>query len=188
MKKKKIVVPGEMLATAEEYVAGPNTFESNQGDILAVTVGEPLFDEANREVDVKTESRQVLPLETGSIVLGTVDLVKESAVIIYLFEAEKKGVKRVLPETRAALMVSKVSRDYVKDLHDFFKMGDIVKAKVIKLTPYAIDLATDSPDFGVVKAFCTKCKQPLHLFGNQLKCISCGQQEKRKFSKDYQLK
>jgi exosome complex component CSL4 len=188
MKKKKIVVPVEMLATAEEYVAGPNTFESNKGDILAVTVGQPLFDEGNREVDVKTESRKVLPLETGSIVLGVVDFVKESAVIISLFDAEKRGIKRVLRETRAALMVSKVSREYIKDLHDFFKIGDIVKAKVIKLTPYSIDLATDSPDLGVVKAFCTKCKQPLHLFGGQLKCLACGHQDTRKFSKDYQLK
>ena len=115
-------------------------------------------------------------------------LIKESSAVIEIFEAEKNGVPLVIPDTRATLMVSKVARGFVKDLKNEFRIGDIVKAKLIKLTPFSKDLATDFPEYGVIKAFCSNCKKPLHLFSGKLKCLSCGSLERRKISKDYYLK
>jgi len=71
---------------------------------------------------------------------------------------------------------------------ELFELGDIVKAEVTMLTKYSTEISTEKGDFGVGKAFCSKCKQPLQLFQNQLKCTACGNVESRKISQDYILR
>jgi exosome complex component CSL4 len=85
-------------------------------------------------------------------------------------------------------MVSRVDTGFVKVLSEKFKIGDIVKARVDEIYPFGLELSTADPSLGVVKAFCAKCRQPLHLFGAMLKCLSCGATERRKISSDYVLK
>jgi len=86
------------------------------------------------------------------------------------------------------LPIRNVSTRYVERLKDEFKIGDLIKAKVVKASSLGIDLATDDFSFGVVKAFCSKCRHPLQLFGQSLRCLNCGSSERRKVSSDYFVK
>jgi len=94
----------------------------------------------------------------------------------------------VINQRHAMLPIRNVSRQYVESLRDNFRIGDLIKAKIARAGPLGIDLTTAEPGLGVIKAFCTRCRHPLHLFGRTLKCLGCGHTERRKVSKDYLLK
>lgn len=187
-KKRELVVPGDLVAVAEEFVPGQNAFEDSQGRILASAVGVTAPNERERKIDVKPKTRKVIPLEKESIVLGRVVLVKKESAVLELFEARKDHEPRIILIAVGAVVIRRTSRAYVKNLEDEFKIGDIVKAYVADITPYSIELGTDRAGFGVIKAFCSQCRQPLQLFNRTLKCLHCGQTEKRKISEEYLLK
>ena len=186
MLKKNLVLPGDFLTTEEEFLPGKNTF-SDDGTIYSDSSGEAVFNQKEKKVSVE-KKREVLSLDIGSIVYARVMLVKKSAVLVDIIHAEKDNMERVISNSNASIPVRNVSRDYVKSLNDYFKIGDIVKAKVSFTSEYAIDLRTNEPDLGVVNAFCSKCRHSLHSFGSKLKCTSCGNTEQRKLSKDYVFK
>ncbi len=183
--KKKVALPGQLISTEEEFMPGKNTFEDN-GEIFSGSTGLIEEDFKTKEISVKPASEPV-KLRPGSIIFGKVDVVKDNSVLIEMRNVYGMD-KKVIAPSFAVIPVRNVSRDYVERLHDFFKVGDIVKAGVSKILPgNNIDLETNSPELGVVKAFCSRCRKPLHLFGSSLKCLSCGNTEGRKISKNYLL-
>ncbi len=186
--KQKVVVPGMFITVEEEFEAGKNTFEDKDGKIFSAKIGVIEFDEKNRNVSVKEQQKKCVPLDFGTIITGRVVLVKDSIAVISIEKAEKNGEKRIPLHSNAQLLISNVSHGFVKSLQNEFKIGDIVKAKVVGVTKYSIDLSTSFPELGVIKAFCSKCRHPLWLFGRQLKCTKCSAIEKRKISTDYLLK
>jgi exosome complex component CSL4 len=186
--KKKLVFPGQFLVTAEEFSPGKNAFEDDQGQVAASAVGTPEFRSKEREVDVEKKGRNVCLVERGDVIYAGVAMVKSDFVILHIFKAERDGVAKVYNEPNAVLVIRNVSRDYVEKLSDFFRVGDIVKAEAVLVSKYSIEVSTEDSRYGVVKAFCSKCKEPLHLFQGQLKCLGCGRIESRKVSSDYILR
>ncbi len=184
--KKRLVLPGEFLSTEEEFVPGANAFDS-EGNVYSGSLGFVEADSKTKEISVRP-SIGLHRLKPGSIAFGRVSLVKENSVSLSLDASPSAEGRQIIAPRGAMIPVRNVSADYVKSLKDCFKIGDIVKAKVTKVLPSGIDLATDHPDLGVVKAFCSNCRKPLHLFGASLKCMSCGSTEKRKIARNYLVK
>ena len=145
-----VVLPGQFLAVEEEYAGGKNTFVDEDGKVFSAVVGTVEFNDDTRDVHVDAKGRDIKGLEVGSVVQGKVTLVKSAVVIIHIAHAVKNGNKRRIFESVATLGVARVSRDYVKNLSDFFKIGDFVRAKVVEVTPYAIELSTVGEGLGVV--------------------------------------
>ncbi|MBN1940983.1 MAG: exosome complex RNA-binding protein Csl4 [Candidatus Diapherotrites archaeon] len=177
------VIPGECISTEEEYSAGKNTFAEN-GDIFADSCGKKAEDTRLKEISI-LKPKSIVPLKVGSIVFGKVMLVKQNSVVLSLLLHKDENSRQAMTHTSGMIPVRNVSRDYVKNLRDYFKIGDLVKAKVSAVSPMGIDLRTNEPDLGVVKAFCTNCRNRLGLFGRSLKCTECGNTEQRKVSSDY---
>src|SRR5437870_12972197 len=95
------------------------------------------------------------------------------------------GSKReITGETEGAIHVSKISNDYVDDIHNAFHLGDIVRAKVIQVKP-SLQLTTAEPTLGVVKALCSVCRGPLEMRGRELYCPRDERSERRKLAADY---
>ena len=184
--KKKIVLPGDFLSTEEEFVPGKNAFDF-KGDVYSSSIGSVSEDSKTKEISVKP-SIELHKLGRGSPVFGRVDLVKENSVSIILCKQPGKEERQIIVPSMAMLPIRNVSRDYVESLKECFKIGDLVKARVSKLIPNGIDIETNQPDLGVIKAFCSICRKPLHLFGTSLKCMNCGSTEKRKIVKGYLVK
>ncbi|MBI2598581.1 MAG: exosome complex RNA-binding protein Csl4 [Candidatus Diapherotrites archaeon] len=186
---KKQGFPGTFLSYGEEYLPGKNAFEGPEGNIHSSSVGEVVFDEKQKVVSVLEKTRQPELIDVGSIIYGTVGGVNDSKAFVDIFEAQKNGNLRVSGSASAVLMVFNVKEEYVKDLHELFKVGDIVKARVLTVSKFTIDLETKSdPSLGVVKGFCTNCRVPLRQFHNGFKCPNCAMEANRKFSNDYLLK
>lgn len=176
-------LPGDHLAAEEEFSSGENTFEEN-GEIISDSMGTALKDSKQRSVSVLAQ-KKLLPLKVGSIVLGKVTVVKSSSVGIEIFAGRNGNDRQVVYSSFASLPVRNVASGYVRNLGENFKIGDIVRAKVAMVSPVGIDLRTNEQDLGVIKAFCSKCRQSLNLFGRMLKCTNCGSSESRKISSEY---
>ncbi len=174
--KQKIIIPGEEIATEEEYTAGENTYVKN-GKIISRALGTLNINEENKEASVK--GKTIEELAYGDIVTGKVTLVKESTAVIELLSAE--GNKRILGINTAQLPIRNISNEYVTDLNKIIKIGDIIRAKVVMSSPLAIDLNTKEKGLGVIKAYCSNCRREMSFNNNQMVCIECGSIEDRKW-------
>lgn len=187
----KLVYPGSFLGTEEEFLPGENCFEQSNG-IYSDSVGKEKFDFEEKVVNVKKFSPNVSMLSTGNMVHAVVVLVKEQACIMEIVEMydPNNPQKKVVSGSKSSVLpVFSVMNSYVKFMSDYFKIGDIVKARVDKISPTGIELETKSnPGLGVIMAYCVSCRQALKLVEGELKCSNCGSNERRKISADYALK
>jgi len=186
--KKDIAMPGTYLGAEEEYLPGENAYVDNEGNVFSDSVGVPSFDQKQHTVSV-LKDKQVKILEEGTIILGKVSLVKDNVVLVEMQHAEKDSKKLNIHMSMGVIAIFNAENSYVKTLSALFKIGDIVKCRVAMVSRHTIELETrSSPDLGVIKGFCTRCRTPLKLFGQTLKCTGCSNEEQRKLSSEYVLK
>jgi exosome complex component CSL4 len=182
----EMVFPGEFLCAEEEFLPDENSFIDEKGNGKSLLVGEKEFDSEQKKVIV-SRSNSKIKLSIGATVYGRVVMAKEKMLVVRLFEGEKNG-KKISVTGSAGLFIFEVSNAFVDSLKEVARIGDLLKAKVIEVTKQGVDLSIKGPNLGVVKAYCVKCRAPLKLSGRMLKCISCGNIEKRKTSNDYIVK
>jgi exosome complex component CSL4 len=178
---RKMVLPGDEVAISEEYIPGEGTYEAG-GKIYSSMVGELELDKRDMVARVRGFNPP-LELKQGDIVIGTVEDVKSSMVIISVVAVEGK-TRAITGENEGTIHISKVSEGYTKDLSREFRVGDIVRAKILQAKP-SLQLTTGSKEFGVVKAHCSVCRQPMILKGRELYCENCERSEPRKIADDY---
>lgn len=182
MREDKIVLPGEQLSTSEEMLSGEGTFEDG-GIIRAARIGQYVVDEKYRKAIVKPLTSTPVIIRKADTVLGEVQSVKPSMVIVEVLHVIGKD-RRISGDTNATIHVSEISSSYVKNPSEAFKLGDIIKARVIQVKP-SLQLLTKDRDLGVIKALCVKCRHPLIISGRYLECKKCGNKENRKSSSEY---
>jgi len=182
MKDKKIVMPGETLATTEELVAGEGTFEED-GVIKASRLGEYVVDKKYRTAIVKPLTDIPTILKVGDNVFAEVKNVKSQMVIADVVHVINKH-RTIAGNITGTIHVSEISRGYVKDATTEYKAGDVVRAKVIQVSP-SLQLSTKGDKLGVIRALCSNCRTLLQKNGKILECRNCGNKEKRKIAVDY---
>ncbi|MEI7961061.1 MAG: exosome complex RNA-binding protein Csl4 [archaeon] len=175
-KNNEIILPGEFLATEEEYAPGRNA-RAQEGRIISTTVGRPEFDETKKIARVL--GKTIRELKEGDTIMGQVMLVKESSAQIHLLFAENN--KKITGITVAQLPIRNVSNEYVTDLKKKIKIGDLIRAKVMQANELGIDLSTKEKGFGVIKAHCTNCRTEMNYAEGKLTCQNCGSVEERKW-------
>jgi exosome complex component CSL4 len=124
-------------------------------------------------------------VEIGQVVFGEVLDLKKNAVVVIARKLKGHGGEI---DMKVGLFVSNISETYIERPEDAFGIGDIVKGVVIKMEGSLIDISTRSPDMGVVKAFCRRCRCPLEKSDKGpglMSCPCCGNKEKRKVADDY---
>jgi len=184
--QKKVVIPGEMLAIAEEFVACENTFQEGE-NIYSNTAGFVDYNKGAHEVSVQPD-KSVNPFTSGCRVTGQVIAVRKSRVLVKLLKASKNSEPGVLTQSYATLAISNVDTRFVENLNQEFKIADLIVAEVDSIKPYGVYLRTNRPSLGVIRAYCSRCRAPLYLRGNKLICKKCGSVESRKLSTEYTLK
>ena len=179
--KKRIVMPGEELATTEEFLAGEGTFEL-KGRIFSSYFGE--FDLDPEEMVARVRPiNPLVRLKVGETVLAHVTDLKNSMVIANVVRVEGNP-RDVTGETLASIHISKISEGYTEDVWKEFRLGDIIRARVVQAEP-SVQLSTDKPELGVLMALCTKCRKPLVKKDKNLFCENCQRVEHRKTAPDY---
>jgi len=187
--KEKLVYPGSFLSIGEEFLPGKNAFENSEGDIYSSCIGEPNFDNEQRVVSVQTPKHTAKLIDSGTIVFGKIEMMRESMLFVKVLYAENQGEVRKNSSTSVVLPIFNVENRFVESLSDLFRVGDIIKARVVSVSPFNIELETkSSPSLGVVKGFCTECRSMLRRHHHGFKCPKCAAAAMRKFSDDYFVK
>ena len=174
----KLVLPGDYLGAAEEFLPGRGTYE-HAGRIFASVVGSPQVDPRDRTVRV--EARNGVPeLQDGDLVYARVDELKTAMAICTVLTSatSRRGVPGA-PE--GTVHISKAKDGYTESLSGEFAIGDILLAKVLQARP-SIKLTTAPATLGVVAARCQVCHALLKIEGAQLVCPRCGHTERRKIA------
>ncbi len=177
----KLVVPGDLLGTAEEYVPGRGTYEYN-GQVYAALLGHPRIDSQTRLATV--EALHAIPhLAEGEAVYARVDEIKAAMLVVTVLRSA--ATDRIVPGfPEGTIHISKAKESYVEELGREFAVGDLVKAEVLQGYP-VVKLSTQGPPFGVVAARCSDCHSPMTSREGGLLCPRCGRKEHRKVSEDF---
>jgi exosome complex component CSL4 len=178
---KKIVLPGEVIATSEEFLAGEGTFEHN-GNILSSYLGKLNLD--SKEMVAKVEAvNPLVTLEVNDVVLAHVQDVKGSMVLVNVIRMEGNA-REITSETFGSIHISKIAEGFTSDVWKEYRIGDLIRAKVVQNKP-SLQLSTDQPILGVLLGLCTKCRSALVKKEKGLFCENCQRNELRKTSSDY---
>lgn len=185
---RQFVLPGDMIGTTEEFIPNNNTFNKG-GNIYSTATGQV-------NVNLKTHVISVVPgtstppeIENGDVVIGRITGLRSSMALVEIAKIEGKGEREIVNLQQAAIHISNVKDQYVKDISYEFGPFDIIKAKVIDLG--SMRLSTSGKNLGVIKAYCSKCHVDLGLQSNngskssKLKCPVCGNLESRNLSSEY---
>ena len=86
-----------------------------------------------------------------------------------------------------AIHISQVKNGFLDWLTDALRIGDIIEARVSRVTGDNIDLNTTDEECGIVKAMCSRCRSYLKTTekDSELYCENCDRTEKRKISTNY---
>lgn len=178
---KRITLPGEPICKEEEYLAHKGVYVDENGVVRATTVGELVYDNANRRILVKPVKELKIP-KAGEIVVGYVDSMRDDVAFIKIVGYDL--TKTFKHSFTGVLHISQVVDTRGDTLYNYMRLGDLVKVKV--LNSYIPILVTaKEPKLGVMLAFCSKCGSELYRDGHKLKCGVCGNTETRKTSLDY---
>ena len=177
----EILMPGDELATSEEYIPGEGTYE-RQGIIYAAVMGQKDFDENEKIARVKASS-QISILNPGNIILGEVIGVSNSVARVTISGLEESE-RPVGNNLAGVIHVSKIKEDYSNDARHEYRIGDLVRARVEQMEP-SIQLATNAEELGVLKARCMKCRGIMSNKDGSLFCPVCERTETRKLAGDF---
>lgn len=180
--KERVLMPGDYVATSEEFIPGYGTYEE-RGKIFAAITGH--LDLCMNEMTASILPRGSAPvlLEFGDTVIGCV--VKVVKGYVYVEILGKKGEKRALSgDSNARLHISNMSRHFVKDTNQSFSENDIIRAKVIRTAP-ALELSTADDHLGIIMATCHCCANTMEIEKGCLLCRECKIMLRREITNDY---
>ena len=180
--EEKIVLPGDLIGTSEEFTPKNGTFV-DKGNIYAATTGIVKINTRERSISVTPVTNVPPHLQVGDIVIGQVTDIKESVALVEIASIKGRGEREIVNAEQAAIHVSNIKDAYVKELYSEFSPFDIVKARVIDLRN--MRLTTVNKELGVMKAYCSNCRTVLKKDNNKLRCPKCNRVETRKLSSDY---
>ena len=180
---KKTVLPGEHIAGAEEAMPGENSYLEND-DIFSSAFGE--VRERERKMEVVCEKSRHLPQVQPGMELYCMAR-KVSPTKAFLDCTPVADVERPgsAIEVSAVLPVQNIKSGYVRDMRDEVRTGDLLKARIAKIERSGVDVSINGPQYGVVKAFCTDCRNGMVLKNGILICSNCGKKGQRKLSEEY---
>jgi len=176
-----MVLPGEEIAVAEEFEPGEGTYERN-GLVFVAVPGVLELDSENRVARVRAFNPPA-ELKVGDIAYGVVDDIRGMMATATILAIHGRA-RQISGQSEGTIHISNVSEDYTEDIHDKFRLGDIIRAKVIQVKP-SLQLTTAEPDLGVVKALCSVCRGPLEMRDRDLYCPRDERTERRKLAADY---
>lgn len=175
--EKKLVLPGDYLSSAEESEAGENTY-TDKDEVYSAAVGEN--ESSPGHALVKTKGRKLKAPAIGDIVYCLIFKASPNKAIgTCMPTAEVDGNGRGL-SFDAVLPVTAIKQDYVREVRDEVRIGDIIKTKIQKITKSGIDISMLDHDCGVVCAFCPRCRKGMNLKEKVFICGICGWKDYKK--------
>ena len=177
------ILPGEQVASIEEFEGGKNTYVNN-GLVRSSAVGTKVYDFKRRIVKINQKNSPMLP-KIGDIIVGYIEMLFGSMFsvrILYVNDKKSEAGFSAIASTR----LGGSGRDRGdRRARTIFRVGDIIRGRVISLLNSTIHLTIDEKEFGVLYALCFNCGGDTVRLNSTVKCIECSIFEERKLSNDY---
>lgn len=183
MGDSEMVFPGDELGVAEQFMPGPGTYEED-GMVYAAWIGEAHLDPKSFKAEVHPRTKTPATFEEGDLLIGRVRSLRKSFVSVDVVAKADMPDREPVSEARGTLHISKISNDYIDQIEDAFRVGDIIRARVIEVEP-AIQLITKDDELGVLLARCPKCRTVMETKGHGLVCPDCDWKSRAKLAADY---
>lgn len=182
LKENDLVLPGEVLCTYEEYIPSEWTYVEN-GYVKASVKGRIIIDNDEKTISLSTVNAPTY-LKVNDYIIGHITEVKQNKALVTI-KMIKDNNREIVTGYKGFIHISKAKADFISTLHDLFKIGDIVEAKVVNIygSEY-VDLSTSEKDTGVIKAMCVDCRKFMKLEDDKLVC-TCGKIDSRNISSNY---
>ncbi|MFP4005928.1 MAG: exosome complex RNA-binding protein Csl4 [Candidatus Hadarchaeia archaeon] len=178
------VVPGDFLATPQEFIPSEGVYEEENG-VYSSRTGIVLKDADSKEISVHPKTSIPPVFKEGDIVIGRIGRIRGQIANVEI-GAIRGSEDREIPYIEEAIIhISKISDEYVDDIEDELKPGDIVRARVTGVAENSLRLSIVDTSLGVLVALCSKCRAVLEREDSDLKCPECGNVEGRKLANDY---
>lgn len=166
-----ITLPGDAIASIEEYEAGYNTYDD--GDMVrALSVGEKILDKSTRIASVKHPKSLSIP-KVGDIVIGTVAAVMSSMIAVSIDYINGK------PTTSKVECVCSTRNIRRKNIA---LVNDMVSLKILSHLNGTIHATIDESSLGVLVTKCRKCGGKVVPMRDAIKCTECSWIDERKLS------
>jgi exosome complex component CSL4 len=182
------ILPGDQVASIEEFEGGKNTYLAPDGTIRSAAVGIKVYDLKRRIVRIDQKNSPMLP-KVGDIVVGYVDMLFSSMVsikMLYINDKKFSAGYSAIASARVGPRDRDGGRNGRRDRRANFRVGDIVRGRVISLLNSTVHLTLAEKEFGVLYALCFICGgNTVRTNENTIKCIECGTFEDRKLTHDY---
>ncbi len=180
-----MILPGDYVAEAEEYLPGYGVY-SDGDKLFSSAAGELVLDPKTHTAQVKPATRVAKLQDVGTVTLGVIaDIMSESVAMVDMMAIKTDKTDYAVNGTTAILHIKDVQNSFTENLREEFRIGDIVRVKVIEVSPHTVRLTTAAPNLGVIKAYCIHCRRPLIKEGTRLTCPECKCVEHRKLASDY---
>lgn len=169
-----ISLPGDEIASIEEYEAGQNTFDD--GDrVRAAVVGRTEIDKKLRVANVAAEAGMDVP-EAGDVIVGTVAAVMSSMIAVAIRFINGRpvtgGVECVCPTRNMRMKTVALA-------------NDVMVLKIVSHLNGTIHATMSEPNLGILFTRCRKCGMKVIPNRNGIKCTECGWFDERKLSSDF---
>jgi exosome complex component CSL4 len=184
-KDSKPTLPGEHIASIEEFEGGKNTYLASDGTVRATTVGTKVYDLKRRIVKIEPRNSPMLP-KIGDIIVGYVEMMFSTMVSIKVLYINDKWSDAGFSAIASARLGSRADIERRGDRRATFHNGDIVRGRVISLLNSTIHLTLAEKEYGLLYALCFMCGgDTVRTNESTIKCVECGAFENRKLAHDY---
>ncbi len=174
------ILPGEQLASIEEFEGGKNTYVTADGAVRSAAMGTKVFDLKRRIVKIEQKNSPMMP-KVGDIIVGYIDMLFSSMIsvkILYINDKKSYSGFSAIASTRFG--GGRDRRD-----RPVFRSGDIIRGRVVSLLNSSIHLTIAEKEFGVLYTLCFQCGGDTVKINDSVKCVECGAYENRKLTHDY---
>jgi exosome complex component CSL4 len=181
------ILPGESVASIEEFEGGKNTYIDN-GLIRSAAVGHKVLDFKRRTARIEQKNPPILP-KLGDILVGYVEMLFSSMMsirVLYINDTKSTSGFSAISSVKIGSSGGGWSRDRGdRRGRTIFRVGDILRGRVVSLLNSTIHITIEEKEFGVIYATCFNCGGDTVPVNKNVKCIECGVVEERKLTSDY---
>jgi exosome complex component CSL4 len=168
------IIPGDKIATIEEYESGKNTFEDGH-NVRSTVIGTVEIDKKSRIAKVQNIRKPGIP-EVDDVVIGTVAAVMSSMIAVsinYVNNIRTKSNVECICQTRHFRR------------KNIALVNDIVALKITAHKNGTIHASINEPEFGVLFTKCKKCGGTVIPMRDAIKCTECNWIDERKLSNNF---
>lgn len=176
------ILPGDSIASIEEFEAGKNVYVID-GTLRSNAIGARIYDFKKRVARTDKINSPGIP-KIGDITVGFIEMLFGSMMSVRILYINDKKSSSGFSAIASVRVSSSGQRD--RRGRSVFRVGDIIRGRVISLLNSSIHIAIDDKEFGVLYTLCFNCSgDTVRIHGNGIKCVECGASEDRKLTNDY---